>query len=263
MRKLILFLAAVSLVLFAEKALCYETTFSIEPESFNSFRYQEMRAEEAAPLSIRRGRFLSVDPVLGTPALPQSWNRLTYAANKPLHLVDPDGRFPRNPMSDFKVLSVTYMMIKSGLANLKGKGTGVAGKGIRKLAAPAVKGWDYSSVGFNDAFEKNRNVASVTLQAKGLGIELSMDFDALERTTVSVLGLVFKKSVVGAGGDQISFGVGMGGALEGEIPIDVLADRLTELAAMKDSELIDEFIRSNPELDPLFEAIYGTDADKK
>ncbi|MBV9494262.1 MAG: hypothetical protein JOZ54_08445 [Acidobacteria bacterium] len=62
MRKLILFLAAVSLVLFAEKALCYETRFSIEPESFNSFRYEEMREQEAAPLSIRRGRFLEVDP---------------------------------------------------------------------------------------------------------------------------------------------------------------------------------------------------------
>lgn len=49
MRKLILFLAAVSLVLFAEKALCYETRFSIEPESFNFFRYEEIREQEAAP----------------------------------------------------------------------------------------------------------------------------------------------------------------------------------------------------------------------
>lgn len=95
MRKLILFLAAVSLVLFAEKALCYETTFSIEPESFNSFRYHEMRVEAAAPLSIRTGRFLSVDPVLGEPSRPQSWNRYAYALNNPLVFVDPSGMYER------------------------------------------------------------------------------------------------------------------------------------------------------------------------
>lgn len=94
MRKLILFLTAVSLMLSAEKALCYETTFSIEPESFNSFRYHEMHVEEAAPLSIRRGRFLSVDPTwesadLGTP---QSWNRYSYVLNNPVRYTDPDGR---------------------------------------------------------------------------------------------------------------------------------------------------------------------------
>jgi hypothetical protein len=94
-RKLILFLAAVSLVLFAEKALCYETTFSIEPESFNSFRYHEMRVEDAAPLSIRRGRFLSVDPVLNLKRAlrePQNWNRYAYVMNNPLKYTDPTGK---------------------------------------------------------------------------------------------------------------------------------------------------------------------------
>ena len=95
MRKLILFLAAVSLVLFAQKALCHETTFSIEPESFNSFRYEEMRVEQAAPLSIRTGRFLSVDPVLPLQAAmksPQMWNRYAYVRNNPINATDPDGR---------------------------------------------------------------------------------------------------------------------------------------------------------------------------
>lgn len=96
MRKLILFLAAVSLVLFAEKALCYETTFSIEPRTFNSFRYEEMRVEEAAPLSIRRGRFLSVDPVLDLKQAtrsPQAWNRYTYVLNNPVRFTDPTGKY--------------------------------------------------------------------------------------------------------------------------------------------------------------------------
>jgi RHS repeat-associated protein len=38
------------------------------------------------------GRFLSVDPVLGTPNNPQSWNRYAYTRGNPLLFVDPSGR---------------------------------------------------------------------------------------------------------------------------------------------------------------------------
>ena len=37
------------------------------------------------------GRFLSVDPVLGEPADPQSWNRYTYVADNPIRNIDPKG----------------------------------------------------------------------------------------------------------------------------------------------------------------------------
>jgi hypothetical protein len=40
------------------------------------------------------GRFLSVDPVLGSPGDPQSWNRYAYVRGKPLVFVDPDGKNP-------------------------------------------------------------------------------------------------------------------------------------------------------------------------
>ena len=40
----------------------------------------------------RVGRFLSVDPVLGSPDLPQSWNRYAYVQGNPLIYIDPDGR---------------------------------------------------------------------------------------------------------------------------------------------------------------------------
>ncbi|HYR29899.1 MAG TPA: RHS repeat-associated core domain-containing protein [Thermoanaerobaculia bacterium] len=37
------------------------------------------------------GRFLSVDPILGDPQIPQSWNRYAYVMNNPLRLEDPTG----------------------------------------------------------------------------------------------------------------------------------------------------------------------------
>jgi RHS repeat-associated protein len=39
------------------------------------------------------GRFLSPDPVLGTPGNPQSWNRYAYVLNNPVKLVDPLGLY--------------------------------------------------------------------------------------------------------------------------------------------------------------------------
>lgn len=40
------------------------------------------------------GRFLSVDPIGGSPGAPQSWNPYTYALNNPLAYTDPTGMFP-------------------------------------------------------------------------------------------------------------------------------------------------------------------------
>ncbi len=36
-------------------------------------------------------RFTSVDPVLGNPATPQSWNRYAYVQGSPINALDPDG----------------------------------------------------------------------------------------------------------------------------------------------------------------------------
>ncbi len=43
----------------------------------------------------RVGRFLSVDPVLGSPDIPQSWNRYAYVRGNPLMYVDPTGKYGR------------------------------------------------------------------------------------------------------------------------------------------------------------------------
>ena len=40
----------------------------------------------------RLGRFLSLDPVRGSPGKPQSWNRYAYVGGNPMAYVDPDGR---------------------------------------------------------------------------------------------------------------------------------------------------------------------------
>jgi RHS repeat-associated protein len=43
----------------------------------------------------RLGRFTTVDPLLGIPLAlmdPQRWNRFSYVGNRPMRLVDPDGR---------------------------------------------------------------------------------------------------------------------------------------------------------------------------
>jgi RHS repeat-associated protein len=40
------------------------------------------------------GRFLSIDPVPGDPAVPQSWNRYAYTMNDPVNFSDPTGMYP-------------------------------------------------------------------------------------------------------------------------------------------------------------------------
>ncbi len=41
-----------------------------------------------------RGRFLSMDPLLGNPHRPQTWNRYVYTENNPILLTDPTGACP-------------------------------------------------------------------------------------------------------------------------------------------------------------------------
>ena len=43
------------------------------------------------------GRFLSVDPVGGSPRRPQGWNRYSYVANNPINWIDPQGLTEKQP----------------------------------------------------------------------------------------------------------------------------------------------------------------------
>jgi RHS repeat-associated protein len=53
------------------------------------------------------GRFLSVDPMLGAPTAPQTWNRYSYVQNNPVNYVDPTGMFDCPP--DRACITVTAM----------------------------------------------------------------------------------------------------------------------------------------------------------
>jgi RHS repeat-associated protein len=48
-----------------------------------------MMARHHSPVT---GRFLGVDPEVGSKNVPQSWNRYTYVLNRPMNLTDPSGR---------------------------------------------------------------------------------------------------------------------------------------------------------------------------
>jgi RHS repeat-associated protein len=61
------------------------TNYERDPESGNDYAMYRYHAS-------RLGRFLSPDPVDGSPSNPQSLNRYAYTLNDPVNRIDPDGR---------------------------------------------------------------------------------------------------------------------------------------------------------------------------
>ena len=84
---------------FGEEAIASSQTGSLlrftahERDVWNTSGPQDdldyMHARYRSPLT---SRFLSTDPVGGSPKVPQGWNRYSYVRGNPLKLVDPDGR---------------------------------------------------------------------------------------------------------------------------------------------------------------------------
>jgi hypothetical protein len=65
------------------------------------------------------GRFLSVDPVLGDPTVPQSWNRYAYALNNPLRFTDPTGKYICDGNNvDCAVIEKAYTDLNQAAADL-------------------------------------------------------------------------------------------------------------------------------------------------
>jgi RHS repeat-associated protein len=53
------------------------------------------------------GRFLSMDPISGTPREPGSWNRYSYVSDNPICRIDPDGEQSTTPESFYMIYGVT------------------------------------------------------------------------------------------------------------------------------------------------------------
>lgn len=62
------------------------TSYERDPESGNDYAMARFYIA-------RFGRFSCVDPLLGQPPDPQSWNRYVYARNNPINITDPSGQF--------------------------------------------------------------------------------------------------------------------------------------------------------------------------
>ena len=70
----------------------------------------------------RVGRFISTDPVRGTPTSPQTMNRYAYSLNNPIVLLDPDGRYTQ----DFHEIMTTWAGVIVGLDRGTAAGIGAA-----------------------------------------------------------------------------------------------------------------------------------------
>jgi hypothetical protein len=82
------------------------------------------------------GRFLSVDPELGDPQSPQSWNRYAYVMNNPLNHTDPTGRVLDLVGSDDLKRQAEQIANQS----LFGQQMKVAGNGTTTLVSSGVQG---------------------------------------------------------------------------------------------------------------------------
>jgi RHS repeat-associated protein len=67
-------------------------------------------------------RFLSVDPVAGDPAEPQTWNRFGYASNNPISRVDPDGKIDIRTDDEKEMMSDPDVSLAMGEASLSADG---------------------------------------------------------------------------------------------------------------------------------------------
>jgi len=96
------------------------TSYERDPESGNDYAMARFYIN-------RFGRFSCVDPSLGSPSDPQSWNRYVYVRNNPVNIVDPSGQFWL-----FKLIGAIFMLLSfiPGLQWLAPLGQAIAGVGF-------------------------------------------------------------------------------------------------------------------------------------
>jgi|CXWL01.1.fsa_nt_gi RHS repeat-associated protein len=169
------------------------------------------------------GRFTSVDPVLGTPRIPQSWNRYAYGLGSPIQHADPDGRLPINVL--MKAALIAQLMLQDGSAQVGVVGPVLPGKALGALVPQArggIKGLEYYSVDLTDAMSGG-DAISITLQKSGLGVSATgavsvpPHFDEL-----SVLFGPFEHSFIGSEPDKLTTGLGSVLGIELDVDLPVL-----------------------------------------
>lgn len=174
--------------------------------------------------SAATGRFLSVDPILGDPHQPQSWNRYAYVMNNPVAFIDPTGRSTHTAL-DGTVVAVyddedLGVYRHNDLSKWDRKSTlASSGEGIRKMGTTA----------FWDEFRAHDNKTGATLNqiAEGARIQFGMSFDgaigALHKQSLDMdLPTVAKESRTGGLFDiknnrnLAPFGANTGRSLQGQ-----------------------------------------------
>jgi RHS repeat-associated protein len=75
------------------------TTYERDADSEGGLDYADARFD-----STRIGRFMSLDPLAGSIADPQSLNRYNYVVNDPINLIDPTGTAPNDPTNYCEIL---------------------------------------------------------------------------------------------------------------------------------------------------------------
>jgi len=96
----------------------HERDFNVGTNSENVNYDDYMHARYDVP---QWGRFLSPDPVLGDPRVPQSWNRYAYVQNNPINHTDPTGTEDKVPQLDniHLVLATNYDRAAEFLTDLQ------------------------------------------------------------------------------------------------------------------------------------------------
>ena len=149
------------------------------------------------------GRFFSVDPVLGTPHSPLSWNRYAYAMNNPLKFIDPTGLRPcryKLRGEDARIMGVP-------------DGTVVDGECVEAKADPTVTEVVLDWVGEHEEFVKSvNNVAAGFSDTITIGAtkHIRQLYNIDEYTDPC------SRSYIGGQAAGVLWSVAMGGALASE-----------------------------------------------
>ena len=106
----------------------------------------------------RLGRFLSLDPVRGSPGKPQSWNRYAYVAGNPIRYWDPKGREAR-----LAIDTENRRILVSAQIDIWGEGASVEVASEIKAAIEGI--WSGSSFTDPDTGTKYEVVVEVSVRA--------------------------------------------------------------------------------------------------